>query len=153
MSSVAFMVGEARVTYAENAADSVDNAPSRGVLYTNTTTVFSLTGIEYVSEEKKSKIQWYVDGELAGEGETFAYTPKKSGVRRISARYDGSPIPREFIANVKPFIARPLDLTMLILGLAIASAVIAVVIVIAVKRKRKSGDGNDSDDNQQSLIA
>lgn len=153
LSSVAFMVGEARVTYAENAADSVDNAPSRGVLYTNTTTVFSLTGIEYVSEEKKSKIQWYVDGELAGEGETFAYTPKKSGVRRISARYDGSPIPREFIANVKPFIARPLDLAMLILGLAIASAVIAVVIVIAVKRKRKSGDGNDSDDNQQSLIA
>ncbi|MCM1305846.1 MAG: S8/S53 family peptidase [Bacteroides sp.] len=136
LSPVAFMIGEVRVTYAKNAADDVDSAPPSGVVYTGETTLFSLTGIEYIGNKNKGKIQWYVDGTLAGEGATFEYNPKKLGTHRISARFDGSPVPREFIANVKPFIARPLDLAMLIIGLGILIAVTVVASVICVKRRR-----------------
>lgn len=136
LSSVDFYVGEASVTYLGKVSQGVDNVPTSGVLYITETTVFSLTGIEYIGDKKKAKITWYVDGKIAGEGATFAYSPKDKGRHVISARYDGTPIPREFTATVKPAIARPLDLSMLIIGLAIAVAVIAVIIVIAVKRKR-----------------
>ena len=135
LSSVAFLVGDVRVTYAKYADAGVDKAPSKGVVYTGVTTVFSLTGIEYIGN-KRDKITWYVDGKLAGEGAIFNYSPKTTGKHIISARYDGSPIPREFVANVQPFIARPLDLTMLILGLLLIVAAVSTGVVIYTKRKK-----------------
>lgn len=147
LSSVEFHIGEARVTYLDSVGSGVDGAPSEGVLYTRETTVFSLTGIEFVSDKKVSEIKWYVDGEFAGEGKTFEYSPKTAGKHVISARFDDKPIPREFIAEVKPFIARPLDLSMLIIGLLIATG--AIVTGIAVLIKRKTGRAVEKEQSQE----
>lgn len=135
VASVAFMIGEARVTFEKNSLESVDTAPSEGVLYTGETYTFSLTGIRYVSPLKKSQIKWYVNDEHLGTGETFKYSPKTSGKFIVSARYDGKLIPRVFEADVKSFILRPLDLSMLIISIAILIALAGIITAVAVKRK------------------
>lgn len=132
-----YLVGDVRVTYADRAHESVDDAPGKGVLYTTETTLFALTGLEYV--DKTVPIKWYVDGEYAGEGLTFAYTPKTAGVHRISAKYGDMPATNTdyvFVAEVKSFIARPFDLAMLVIGLAVLAVGVSVGVSVAVKRKK-----------------
>ncbi|MDE6302743.1 MAG: S8 family serine peptidase, partial [Clostridia bacterium] len=129
-----YLVGEVRVTYAQNVNDDVDVAPSSGVLYTTETTVFGLTGIQFV--DKSVTIKWYVDGVLVDEGETFAYTPTKSGKHRISAQYGDNPRINTtfvFVADVKVALARPLYLTLFLIGLA---ALIGATVAIVVKKKK-----------------
>ncbi len=137
-----YLVGDVRVTYAKNADDGVDRAPSKGVLYTGETTVFSLTGIKYV--DRTVPIKWFVNGQYVGEGVEFAYQPKRTGTFLISAQYGEMPAVNTtyvFTATVKPFVARPLDLSMLIIGICIAVAAICVVVAVAVKRKKAAKAG------------
>lgn len=132
-----YYVGSVRVTFAENAHESVKDAPSSGVLYSTEVTTFSLTGIDYV--DQSVPITWFVNGKEAGQGVTFDFKPSKAGKYIITAKYgDRKEISNDFVftAEVKPFILRPLDLSMLIIGLAVAIAAIAVAVVILVKRKR-----------------
>lgn len=136
-----YLVGDVRVTYAKNAGDGVNNAPSRGILYTTETTAFSLTGIEFV--DKTKPIKWFVNGEYAGEGVIFNYAPTKSGKYIISAQYGDMPATNttyRFVAEVRSFVLRPLDLSMLIIGLVIAAGLIAVWIAIAIKRKKATNE-------------
>ena len=146
-----YLVGEVRVTYAANAHDNVKDAPSRGVLYTTETTTFSLTGIEYV--DKTKTIKWFVNGEQVATGITFDFKPSKSGKYTIAAQYDDNPIINTtyvFTADVKPFIARPLDLSMLVIGLVLVVAASTVAVVISVKKKRaKIGTDNMAEDSGQ----
>ena len=140
------------MTYAANAHDGVNDAPSRGVLYTTETTTFSLTGIEYVDTTKT--IKWFVNGEQVATGITFDFKPSKSGKYIISAQYDNEPVIRSdyvFTANVRPFIARPLDLSMLVIGLALIIAAGTIAIVVAVKKKRAKSVTAETtaDDNQE----
>ncbi|MDE5601548.1 MAG: S8 family serine peptidase [Clostridia bacterium] len=132
-----YLVGEVRVTYAANAHDNVKDAPSHGVLYTTETTTFSLTGIEYVDRTKT--IKWFVNGEQVATGITFDFKPSKSGKYTITAQYDNNPVINTtyvFTADVKPFIARPLDLSMLVIGLALVIIAGTVAVVVVVKKKR-----------------
>lgn len=132
-----YYVGEVRVTYADNALDGVDNAPSSGKSYAKNEVEFALTGVEYLNPYTKT--EWYVNGELVGEGSTFTFKPSKAGTYYITARYgDNSMVDLEykFTLEVKSFILRPLDLSMLIIGCAIAIAVITVVTVVLVRKKK-----------------
>lgn len=130
-----YLVGEVRVTYATNVNDDVDVAPSSGVLYTTETTVFGLTGMQFV--DKSVTIKWYVDGVLVDEGETFAYTPTKPGTHRISAQYGDNPRVNTtfvFVADVKVVLARPLYLSLFLIGLALIIG--ATVAIVVVKKKK-----------------
>ncbi len=134
-----YYVGEVRVTYAENAHDGVDNAPSSGSVYAKNTTTFALTGIEHLNPYET--IKWYVNGEYVAEGYTFDFVPTKAGTYYITARYgDESMVDFDykFTLTVKSFILRPLDLSMLIIGLSVAVAGITVVTVILVRKKKAS---------------
>lgn len=53
----------------------------------------------------------------------------------------------KFTANVKSFVSRPFDLSMLIVGLVIAAAVATTITVIAV-RKKKSQKPSSTQDTQ-----
>lgn len=142
-----YLVGDVRVTYAKNADDGVDRAPSKGVLYTGETTVFSLTGIKYV--DRTVPIKWFVNGQYVGEGVEFAYQPKRVGTFLISAQYGDMPAVNTtyvFTATVKPFVARPLDLSMLIIGICIAVAAICVVAAVVIKRKKAAKESRTEND-------
>lgn len=145
-----YLAGEVRVTYAQNMYDDVSRAPSGGVLYTNATTVFALTGLKYA--DRTVPIKWFVNGELAGEGFTFAFKPTKAGDYKISAQYGDNPVldtTYVFSADVRPFIVRPLDLAMFVLGLCIiiAAATVGAVLVGRHKKSKEAataGKGADS---------
>jgi subtilisin family serine protease len=53
--------------------------------YTGYTSVLSLTGIEFI--DQSIEITWYVNGELAGSGTVFYFTPISAGVHQITAYY------------------------------------------------------------------
>lgn len=133
-----YYVGEVRVTFADRAGDDVSIAPSSATLYTTETTSFALTGVKYLDPNTETK--WYVNGEYAASGATFDFTPEKAGTYYITARFGDNSIvdfQYKFTATVKPFILRPLDLSMLIVGLTIALATIITVVVIVVKRESR----------------
>jgi len=140
---------DVRVTYLKNAGDDVDTAPSKGTIYTSEKTVFSLTGIEFVDPDVS--IKWFVNDVLVAEGEgltIFEYTPTKTGRQVISAQYGERPkisTDYVFVAQVRHFIARPLDLSMLLIGLSIVIVAVSLTAAAAVKRKKKekSDDGED----------
>lgn len=140
---------DVRVTFENNVGDGVKYAPSKGVIYTGEKTVFSLTGIEYVDPDVN--IRWFVNDVLVAEGEgmtKFEYTPSKTGKQIIAAQYGDRPkISTDYVfsAEVRHFIARPLDLSMLIIGIAIVVVAIALVTAAAVKRKKGKTDGSVDD--------
>ncbi len=132
-----YYVGEVRVTLASRAGEDVSIAPSSATLYTTETTTFALTGVKYLDPDIETK--WYVNGEYVASGATFDFTPKKAGTYYITARFGDNSIvdfQYKFTAVVKPFILRPLDLSMLIVGLTIALAAIITVVVIVVKKRK-----------------
>jgi len=132
-----YYVGEVRVTLANRAGEDVSSAPSSATLYTTETTSFALTGVKYLDPNTETK--WYVNGEYVASGATFDFTPKKAGTYYITARFGDNSIvdfQYKFTATVKPFILRPLDLSMLIVGLTIALAAIITVVVIVVKKRK-----------------
>lgn len=132
-----YYVGEVRVTLADRAGEDVSSAPSSATLYATETTSFALTGVKYLDPDTETK--WYVNGEYVASGATFDFTPKKAGTYYITARFGDNSIvdfQYKFTATVKPFILRPLDLSMLIVGLTIALAAIITVIVIVVKKRK-----------------
>ncbi len=132
-----YYVGEVRVTLADRAGEDVSSAPSSATLYTTETTSFALTGVKYLDPTTETK--WYVNGEYVASGAIFDFTPKKAGTYYITARFGDNSIvdfQYKFTATVKPFILRPLDLSMLIVGLTIALAAIITVIVIVVKKRK-----------------
>ena len=132
-----YYVGEVRVTLADRAGEDVSSAPSTAVLYSTETTRFALTGVKYLNPSIETK--WYVNGEYVASGATFEFTPKKAGTYYITARFGDNAMvdfQYKFTAEVKSFILRPLDLSMLIVGCTIAvAAIIAVIVIVAKKRK------------------
>lgn len=143
-----YYVDEVRVTYIDKIDLKASKAPSHGAVYTKETTVFGLTGMQLV--DKSVPIKWYVDGELMGEGETFAYTPSKLGKHTISASYGDRTMADAytFKAEVLPFIARPLDLSMLIIGLVIIAVASGIGISVAVKKKKATANAQQQTDKQ-----
>lgn len=132
-----YLVGDVRVTYAENMNDSVSNAPSSGMLYTGETAAFSLTGLKYV--DQTVPIKWFVNGEYVCDALVFEFAPQKAGNYVITAQYGDQPAldtTYVFTATVKPFIVRPLDLAMLILGLVIIVAAGVLTTILVIKHKK-----------------
>ena len=132
-----YYVGEVRVTLLDRVDDGVDGAPSNAVLYTHQTTTFALTGVKYLDPTVETK--WFVNGEYKASGSTFDFKPAKSGTYVITAQYgDNAKVDfsYKFTANVKSFILRPLDLSMLIVGLTIAVGGVVVAAVLIAKKKR-----------------
>lgn len=132
-----YYVGEVRVTLANEAQKDVSDAPSSATLYSTETTRFALTGVKYLNPDVETK--WYVNGKYVASGETFDFTPKKAGTYYITAQYgDNAPVDYQykFTANVKSFIARPFDLSMLVVGLVLIVAAVTTVTVISVRKKK-----------------
>ncbi len=132
-----YYVGEVRVTLADDADKDVSEAPSSATLYSTETTRFALTGVKYLDPDVETK--WFVNGEYVASGAIFEFTPKKAGVYYITAKYgDNATVDFQykFTANVKPFILRPLDLSMLVVGLAIAVAAVVTIVVIVVRKEK-----------------
>lgn len=132
-----YYVGEVRVTLANEAQKDVSDAPSSATLYSTETTRFALTGVKYLNPDVETK--WYVNGKYVASGETFDFTPKKAGTYYITAQYgDNAPVDYQykFTANVKAFIARPFDLSMLVVGLVLIVAAVTTLTVISVRKKK-----------------
>lgn len=132
-----YYVGEVRVTYADSVDLGVDLAPSYGVLYTTEKTIFGLTGLKYVNPDVE--IKWFVNGQYFASGKTFEFQPQKAGRYDITAQYGDNEkvdFQYKFTADVKSFILRPLDLSMLIVGIVVVIAVASVVATAAVKKKK-----------------
>lgn len=132
-----YYVGEVRVTLANEAQKDVSDAPSSATLYSTETTRFALTGVKYLNPDVETK--WYVNGKYVASGETFDFTPKKAGTYYITAKYgDNATVDYQykFTANVKSFIARPFDLSMLVVGLVLIVAAVTTVTVISVRKKK-----------------
>lgn len=132
-----YYVGEVRVTLANEAQKDVSDAPSSATLYSTETTRFALTGVKYLNPDVETK--WYVNGKYVASGETFDFTPKKAGTYYITAKYgDNAQVDYQykFTANVKSFIARPFDLSMLVVGLVLIVAAVTTVTVISVRKKK-----------------
>ena len=140
-----YYVGEVRVTLEEDSQKDVKDARSAAKLYSTETTRFALTGMKYLNPDVETK--WFVNGEYVASGLTFDFTPKKAGVYYITAQYgDNAKVDFEFkfTADVKSFILRPLDLSMLIVGLVLAATVAATAIVIAVRKKNAAKSAENS---------
>lgn len=132
-----YYVGEVRVTLANEAQKDVSDAPSSATLYSTETTRFALTGVKYLNPDVETK--WYVNGKYVASGETFDFTPKKAGTYYITAKYgDNATVDYQykFTANVKSFIARPFDLSMLVVGLVLIVAAVTTLAVLAVRKKK-----------------
>lgn len=132
-----YYVGEVKVTYADKVADGVKNAPSTGVIYAKNKTRFALTGMEFLNPDVETK--WFVNGEYVASGVVFEFSPKKAGTYRITAQYgDNAKVDFQysFVAEVKPAILRPLDLSMLIVGLVLVVGVCTTVTVLVVRKKK-----------------
>lgn len=132
-----YYVGEVRVTLANEAQKDVSDAPSSATLYSTETTRFALTGVKYLNPDVETK--WYVNGKYVASGETFDFTPKKAGTYYITAQYgDNAPVDYQykFTANVKSFIARPFDLSMLVVGLVLIVAAVTTLAILAVRKKK-----------------
>ena len=101
--------------------------------------------MKYLNPDVETK--WFVNGEYVASGSTFDFTPKKASVYYITAQYgDNAKVDFEFkfTADVKSFILRPLDLSMLIVGLVLAATVAATAIVIAVRKKNAAKTAENS---------
>lgn len=132
-----YYVGEVRVTLANEAQKDVSDAPSSATLYSTETTRFALTGVKYLNPDVETK--WYVNGKYVASGETFDFTPKKAGTYYITAKYgDNAQVDYQykFTANVKSFIARPFDLSMLVVGLVLIVAAVTTLAVLFVRKKK-----------------
>lgn len=134
-----YVASEVRVTYASQAHLDESQATSEDVLYTRSKSVFSLTGLEYL--DKEIEIKWYVNGEYVASGLYFEYTPSQTGDIVISAQYGSQNVTAysmSFVAQVKPFILRPLDLAALCISIVVLIAFVAVLIIVANKRKKET---------------
>lgn len=138
-----YYVGEVRVTLLQNAGEDVNSAPSRKVLYTHEKTSFALTGVKYLDDSVETK--WFVNGEYVSSGSVFDFKPTKSGTYYITAQYGNQAevdFQFKFTAEVKSVIAKPLYLSLLIVGcvLVIGGTVTAIAVV---NHKKKSVEKED----------
>lgn len=134
-----FFVSESRVTLADYADSDVSAAPNAGISYTGDETEFSLTGIRYC--DTSSGLRWYVNGESAGEGETYKFSTKKIGEYIITCEFEGSKIENgyAFTLTVRPAAAKPLNIALISVGCA---AVLLIVVLLSVYFVRASKKKN-----------
>lgn len=134
-----FISGDVRVTFKEQSQLDVKDAAGGAKLYTQKSYTFALTGVKYV--DQSVPVSWYVNGELAGSGNEFTFTPKQAGTFVISAKYGETPIiaVNAFRADVRLFIERPLDMAAIIVSVILTAVVIAALTATAVIKKKKVG--------------
>lgn len=131
-----YYVGEVRVTLSANAGDDVDTAPSRAVIYTNETTSFALTGMQYLDERVQTK--WFVNGVYVADGKVFDFKPTKTGTYIITAQYGDYAVVDfdfKFTAEVKSIVVKPLYLSLIIVGCVLVLGAIATLAVVIVRKK------------------
>lgn len=140
-----YYVGEVRVTLADKANLDVDDAPSRATLYTKETTRFALTGVQYLNPYTETK--WFVNGKYVASGATFDFKPNKAGTYYITAQFGDAKVDfgYKFTAEVKSFILRPLDLSLLIVGCTLALGAAIAVTVVVVKKKKHAALETESE--------
>ncbi len=133
-----YYVGEVRVTLSSEAHKGVDEAQSSGKMYTKEECEFALTGVEFVNPDIETK--WFVNGEYVASGKTFKFAPTKSGNYEITAQYGDNKMvdfDYKFTMKVLPFIVRPLDLSMLIVGIVIGGGFVVCMVVLGVKQQKR----------------
>ncbi len=133
-----YVAGDVRVTYESFKDSDESGVPKSGIVYNDETHVFALTGLTYV--DMGEPITWYVNGEMAAEGETFSFNTKDCGKYIITAKYGDEnvlPVEQGFALEVKYFLLRPLDLSLLVVGVTIAIALVVSLSVLGAKRIRK----------------
>ncbi len=136
-----YFVEDSKVTYESYGGERPDKVPTEGVLYTTEKTVFTMVSIKYL--DQSVGVKWYVNGKYVGEGTTFAFRPTLPGVYKISAQYGDNPLYENFafVATVKSFIAKPINLAVFFIAAAIIISVIIVTVVIGKRYKKHKDQG------------
>lgn len=132
-----FFASEARVTLLDYQDSDVTVAPNAGITYTGDETVLSLTGIRYC--DTSTGIKWFVNGEYAGDGETFKFSTKKTGVYNISCEFEGTKIENgySFVLTVKSAAEKPLNIALISVGCVAALLIVALLAAYFVKESKK----------------
>lgn len=142
---IPYVSGDVRVTYAEYADKDAQDVPGGGTVYTKQGATFALTGLDYL--DPSVEIKWFVNGEQVYTGRQYHFVPSNKGEYTITAQYGGYAViggDYVFKATVKPFILRPLDLSMLIIGIVIILGAAVVCAVLYNKNKAKRRQDGDS---------
>lgn len=140
-----FIASDVKVTLTGDSRKSAADAIGAMTSYNDKTVEFSLTGIEYI--DLSEPITWYVNGEYAGEGVIFAFSPKEVGNYVISAKYgegdDAQSVAYEnsFRLEVKHFMLQPGAVAGWSLGiiLIIGAAVYLLTVAHIKNEKRRPG--------------
>lgn len=146
-----YYVGNFKVTYASMADETdIRNVATTGVLYTTETVEFGVTSLRFLDDSVP--VKWFVNGKYVASGVKYKFRPTLPGTYRISVQYgDNARVDYDgyaFVATVKSFIARPINLAVFIILLALVLGVIsvAVALVILHKKQKQAVDANKSDD-------
>ena len=149
-----YFAGNVRVTSKDHASDSVDNAPSTDTIYADQNYAFGLTGVEFV--DQTVGIKWYVNGEevknkVTGDAylsDTFYFAPKKAGTYVVTAQYGNRGVisgEYTFTLVVKPTIANPTYISLIVVGGVIVLGGVAFFIARSVIKKKKSSTEKDAE--------
>ncbi|MBQ9276524.1 MAG: hypothetical protein IJ226_02915, partial [Clostridia bacterium] len=115
------------------------------VIYANEDVTFALTGIEFV--DQTVPIKWFVNGEEVKNGEesytgtTFKFAPSATGEYVISAKYgERAAISGDYTFNltVKPTIANPLYISLIVAGGVLVVGCVALAVVFSVHKRKHS---------------
>lgn len=99
--------------------------------YIGYTTVLSLSNIEYV--DQTVGINWFVNGELKGNGTVFEFTPQNTGRYEIYAEYNGHRIYYDFFVETK---LTPISPIVTFAVAVVFSAVGLTLLMMSFKKKQ-----------------
>lgn len=122
------------------AIDSDGNVVSNSDIRTGVQYEFLLSGVDTDALPEDTKIYWFVNGELAGEGKTFKYTFRKDEKTSVTARINGlytKVCDIEFAEEISEQRAlESLEIFTIVVGACITIAIIVTLIVLVVKTKK-----------------
>ena len=127
------MAGLVKVDYLPNPEGSTID---EGYVYENDKTIFILNGIEGL--DPTVEIKWFVNGEYVASGNTFSFTPDKTGEYVITAQYgDYRQVENAYTLTVKSAFFKT-EVWASVLGVGVALIIGAVLTAVVLKKRKKA---------------
>lgn len=122
-----------------NATDTDGNPLTGSQIRTGVEYEFTISDIELSAISENTRIYWFVDGQLMGEGKTFRYTFGNNSRTVVTVRVNNQ-FGKEFVVDFEEEIAKEralesLEISSIVAGSAIVLAIVIVFVVLAVKKK------------------
>lgn len=125
-----------------SATDADGNVISYDQIRTGVEYEFSLDSVDLSSISDTTRIYWYVNGKLEGEGKTFKYTFDSTEKTVVTARVNDQ-FCKAFeitfgkdVNESSPFEA--LEIFSIVAGVCIFAVITAIVVTLVVKKKKKN---------------